>query len=238
MKRLYRLTRALAPDWTGRVEYALGRRMRSLPMNGQAARLEMVRDLVHACDITEVVETGTFRGATTEYLASFGLPTTTFELDATHAAFSRRRLRDFPHVALERGHSVEGLRAFFARRGALEAPVLFYLDAHWYDDLPLAEELRLIFAAARRAVVLVDDFQVPDDPTYAFDDYGPGKTLDLDYLEAVAVRDLQVFFPRVPGDKETGARRGAVVLARCDEMVARLHGIRLLRPWTPAALVA
>ena len=61
-------------------------------------------------------------------------------------------------------------------------PTLFYLDAHWHEYLPLRDELEIALGQFANAVVLIDDFQVPDDPGYGFDDYGPGKTLNLEYL--------------------------------------------------------
>ena len=72
-------------------------------------------------------------------------------------------------------------------------PTLFYLDAHWNDHLPLREEVELALKHFAKAVLIIDDFAVPDDPGYAFDDYGPGKALTLDYLaraERAAANDL------------------------------------------------
>ena len=62
---------------------------------------------------------------------------------------------------------------------------------------------------------MIDDFQVPDDPGYGFDDYGEGKVLNLDYLRDVISKfDISVFFPICRSEQETGAKRGCVVLAR------------------------
>ena len=40
------------------------------PFNGQNARQQIVRDLVFSLKIEQFVETGTFRGTTTEFLAN------------------------------------------------------------------------------------------------------------------------------------------------------------------------
>jgi hypothetical protein len=74
-----------------------------------------------------------------------------------------------------------------------------YLDAHWDDNLPLAEELAIVFAVCRNAIVMVDDFQVPFDDGYGYDDYGTGKSLIADYIEpVVAAHSLGVFYPSTP----------------------------------------
>lgn len=92
--------------------------------------------------------------------------------------------------------------------------VFFYLDAHWKDDLPLREELEIIFSHWARPIVMIDDFQVPDSD-YSFDDYGPGKTLNLDYLgPVISAHNIAVFFPAVAASEETGVKRGCVVLCQ------------------------
>jgi hypothetical protein len=47
-----------------------------------------------------------------------------------------------------------------------DSPLFFYLDAHWNEDLPLAEEIDLIFSRSPCAVVMIDDFEVPGDPGF------------------------------------------------------------------------
>lgn len=63
-----------------------------------------------------------------------------------------------------------------------------YLDAHWGEDLPLAEKLEIVFSWDSDAIVMIDDFQVPDDPGYAYDDYGPGKALTPDLVDPACRR--------------------------------------------------
>ena len=81
--------------------------------------------------------------------------------------------------------------------------------------------------------VLIDDFRVPDDPGYAFDDYGPGKVLEPALLASLAQSSLSVFWPTAHSDAETGARRGWVVLATqgpVTDALVRVHGLRLAGP--------
>jgi hypothetical protein len=57
--------------------------------------------------------------------------------------------------------------------------LFFYFDAYSNEDLPLAEEIDIIFGRSPHAVVMIDDFEVTDDPGFAYDDYGPGKALNM-----------------------------------------------------------
>lgn len=91
--------------------------------------------------------------------------------------------------------------------------LLCYLDAHWQDDLPLAEELELILSSDRASVIIIDDFAVPFDPEYQYDDYGPGKVLNLEMLSHVVPKGAALFFPALPAREETGARRGCAVIS-------------------------
>jgi hypothetical protein len=186
------------------------------PFNGQTARQSLFLGIVRDVAPKAIIETGVYLGTTTQFMAATGLRVFAIESNDRYYGFSRARLWRHLNVTLVPADSRAGLRALFAGRlsSRLGEPLFFYLDAHWNDDLPLAEELRLIFEACRLAVVMVDDFQVPGEAGYGYDDYGPGKALTLDYIApAVASHGLAVYFPTVAAHSETGLRRGCVVLS-------------------------
>jgi hypothetical protein len=201
-------------------------------MNGQTQRIELVRQVITQCGVARIVETGTFLGHTTVWLASFGLPVMTVEINPRHFGFAQARMSAYDNVVSHEGNSIELLRSIIAEPLNRTAPTLFYLDAHWLDHLPLREEIELIAANFPKAVIVLDDFQVPDDPGYGFDDYGVGKRLSLDYLLQVAVPYLAIYFPRARSEKETGAKRGSVTLTTNLELEAVLDRLPVLRRWT------
>jgi hypothetical protein len=95
-------------------------------------------------------------------------------------------------------------------RWARNQSLLVYLDAHWNDDLPLAEEIEIVFGVCPNAIVMIDDFKVPFDDD---DDYGTSKSLTAELIEPiVAARSLQLFYPSTPSVHETGFQRGYVVM--------------------------
>jgi hypothetical protein len=187
------------------------------PMNGQSARLAVVSRLLTSGTFEAVVETGTFRGATTEYLALVsGLPVASCDTSERSLVFARRRLASVGGVRLTCADSPSFL-AGLAAAGRGEASTFFYLDAHWEAHLPLRDELAVIAAAWPRSVVLVDDVEVPGDPGYGYDDWGPGAALTPAYLDTTAAASWPRWYPSVPSSDETGARRGCVLLATPDQ---------------------
>lgn len=200
------------------------------PFNGQQGRRALFDALWRAWQPRALVETGTFLGESTGYMAAAtGLAVWSVELDPDFAALARLRLAALgDQVRIVNADS----RAFLHELAAVlppDAPLLLYLDAHWHADLPLVGEVETIAAQWRDFVVVVDDFAVPGDPGYGYDRYGD-TALDLTLLAPVLRRcGLRAFFPTLPSREETGARRGCVVLApsACAE---RLQDLPLLAP--------
>jgi hypothetical protein len=178
-----------------------------------------------------ILETGTHLGTTTELLASTGLPVFSVESDPRHYGFVRARFWRTRNIHLLRADSRQALRAWLngPLRELSNSIIFAYLDAHGGEDLPLAEELRILFGACPKAVVMIDDFQVPFDQGYRYDHYGVGRSLTPDYIKSIAAsRSLIAFYPSTPSSQETGARRGCVVLAG-DANASALTALPLLQ---------
>jgi len=155
--------------------------------------------------------------------AATSLPVYSAETHPRYFSYAKTRFLVNRHkIHLYHGDSRSFLRDLSDDSHMPKEDVFFYLDAHWGKELPLLDELKIIFSKWERPIVMVDDFQVPDS-TYRYDDYGPGKALNLGYIDpVVSTHNLSVFFPAVDSPEETGARRGSVVL--CKEMSAAEMG--------------
>ena len=198
-------------------------------LNGQQERRKIVQDIAAATPFDRVIETGTFRGNSSAFFAeTFNAPVTTVEVNKRFYTYSKLRLRHASHVEVALGDSRSLLKKLASRPGASGETVFFYLDAHWGDEVPLREELQIITMAWPRAVVMIDDFQVPGDSGYAFYDGGPDKRLVIEYLPAEALAGWAQFFPAAPSSVETGAKCGSCVLANAD-LAPVLEGISSLR---------
>lgn len=230
------LRRVLSPSFAGFLDYcrepARGEAWGG-PFNGQVYRQTLFRTLVERLKPVAIIETGTYLGTTTAFMAEAGVPIFTIETDPYSYGFAQGRLRQCPNVSLRLGDSRAELSALFSgSHRSIRTQTLFaYLDAHWNADLPLVEELEIVFAQCSGAIVMVDDFQVPFDAGYGYDDYGTDKALTLDYIApTVAKHKLKVFYPSTPSSKEGGARRGCIVLAKAAVLSGVLSSISLLRP--------
>jgi len=199
------------------------------PLNGQNARQQIVRDLVFGLRIEQFVETGTFHGTTTEFLANLlGAPVFTVELHPRTFVVAKRRLAQYPWVTVELGDSRTFLRDLASKEELCGRRTLFYLDAHWGRDLPLGAELAIIVEAWPDAVVVIDDFEVPGDPGYGFDAYD-GRPISVDSLPTLP--GWAILFPAVRSEDETGARRGCAVLVS-PSMALEAEAVPTLRAHT------
>jgi hypothetical protein len=202
------------------------------PFNGQRYRQALFHQLINAIAPPAIVETGTYLGATTELLAQTGLPVFTIEGQLRHYGFARARLRQHRNVMLSHGDSRAELRKLFkgALSGLCNDRLFCYLDAHWNEDLPLAEEIQIIFSGFPNAVVMIDDFEVPGDSGFGYDHYGPGRALNASYVAPmVETHDLALFYPSTPSSEESGLRRGCAVLCKTGINCEKLQMVSLLR---------
>jgi hypothetical protein len=219
------------------------------PFNGQTARQALFIQIIVKLQPYAIIETGTALGATTDLMSQTGLPVFTIELYPRFYGFARARFWRKRNIKLFYGDSRTALRRLLD--GALHSvsshTLFFYLDAHGnvYDDLPLAEEIDIIFSRCPSAVVMIDDFEVPRDAGYGYDDYGPGRALVSAYIRpAISMHELQVFYPSTPSAADYPStpmaaaglavpgrlRRGCVVLVKAARHGAILASMPLLRP--------
>jgi predicted O-methyltransferase YrrM len=191
------------------LEYLLGRNMNPWggPFNGQKARQNLFRHLLQSCQPAAIIETGTYLGSSTDFMAECSmLPVYSVEADARSYGFAKMRLKMYKNVKLSLGDSREFLINFIESEATKYTghPLFFYLDAHsWGKHLPLLDELEKIVSSVPGAIVMIDDFQVPDDNGYGYDDYGAGKALIRNYIASLVSQfELAEFYPRTPSAVE------------------------------------
>src|ERR1700742_1724788 len=101
------------------------------PFNGQTGRQRLALEVLDKVRPDAVIETGTFRGITTEWFANhFAGPIFSCEVDRMYLIQAQHRLGRFGNVNLFHADSREFLRERIAALAA-GSRVLFYLDAHW-----------------------------------------------------------------------------------------------------------
>lgn len=230
------IKKLIGPANLGRYDYLTKPELISIwggAFNGQEFRQQMFDEIMSMVGPAQIVETGAFRGDTTEYLAATGLPVTTVEFDDRIYGFVSTRHRSKRNVEVHKNDSRKFLSELAQHSAPAKEKTFFYLDAHWDEDLPLAEELLIVFQSWPHAVVMIDDFCVPQS-SYKYDDYGAGKALTLDYV--AEIKDLPqpaFFFPAIAAEQETGMQRGSVVLSWNSEIVETLKRCRTLTSYQP-----
>lgn len=201
--------------------------------NRQNIRRALVTEVLQEMKPSCIIETGTFLGETTGFFAKFGFPVISSEISAPIHYAAKQRLAKFSNIKLMLCDSRLLFRNIISDN-LNSKPAFIYLDAHWLDDLPLLEEIRLIDANWDDYIILIDDFQVPNDPGYGYDKYSKKRILNLSYISGCLVnKPIRVFFPSAPSSQESGAKRGYVFLAKGNENIKLLEGLDKLMPHTP-----
>ncbi len=221
-----RIKSLIGPVNLGRLDFLTKPELKKVwggAFNGQTFRRKMFAEIVERTEPKQIIETGAFRGNTTAFMAKTGVPVKTVEYDDRIYGYVSSRFRFSKNVEVMKNDSRAFLRSFIDNALVTKKPTFFYLDAHWNEDLPLAEELQIIHDHWLEAVIMIDDFNVPN-TDYAYDDYGGSNVLDLEYLDSVQnISTPHVFFPSVSTDQESGAKRGSVVLTFSAQTASKLE---------------
>lgn len=165
--------------------------------HGDRIYQQLICDLIEHFQVSAFVETGTYLGVSTEFVARRYQKVPIFSCEVNSEIFQRvqRRLRKFSNVVL-RNESSETFLQNLLRSDSLGSLPLFFLDAHWYEYWPLADELQIINAARIPAIVIIDDFQVPGRPEFGFDVYREsGCNLELIQPLLVQANCYQILLP-------------------------------------------
>jgi predicted O-methyltransferase YrrM len=144
---------------------------------------ETVVKLIKDLEIECIVETGTFSGVTTAFLAESFPTLEIFTVEVKFETFlvAEKRLKPFKNVKQICGSSEKALKTLLPTLTGKR--VLFYLDAHWEDYWPLLDELDEIQRNnANSCCIVIDDFMVPNRP-FKYDKY-KDQPLDLNYVLA------------------------------------------------------
>lgn len=157
-----------------------------------------------------LIETGTYEGDTTEYLASFGLPVVTTEINVMNYETSKQKLRGIENITFLLGDSEKSLIRVFDT--IKDKKIIAFLDAHWLNDKTLERELYLLSNLTHPPVILVHDFFVPDKP-FGFDRWDNHR-YDYVYFKRffdVTYKDDTKYTFRY-NEEANGQQRGVIIL--------------------------
>ncbi|MFX0063170.1 MAG: hypothetical protein ACFFC7_13415 [Candidatus Hermodarchaeota archaeon] len=121
---------------------------------------------------SDFVETGTFLGASTSFVAqrARSLKIFTCEINKDLYRIAKNKLESYKNVNICHCSSEKYILRLLKQKKLGNLP-LFFLDAHWGSYWPLLDELKLIIESRISAIILIDDFKVPGRPDFHFDRY-------------------------------------------------------------------
>lgn len=172
-------------------------------------------------DIQHVVETGTYHGITTTWLAKHFDHVYTTEINDGFYAIAQTRFVNEGCDDKIRSYcmnSVEALPKIIDVIRAKGGNALFFLDAHWYQNPLIGELHQLSIAGYKPSVICIHDMMNPQDPSMGYDVY-PDQNITYNYefvknvLEDVYGKDG---FKHYFNKEATGARRGALFVLKTE----------------------
>jgi len=197
-------------------------------LNGQKGRKRIFHDLISKYEFSFFIETGTFLGDTAGYMAkTTGLPVISCERNPSLFSLAKLRLKEIPSVSLYNLDSREFLQYLSKKTEIIEKECFIYLDAHWGKDVPLKEEISIISSRWKRFVIMIDDFQVPDDDGYKYEKYGTLRKIDISNLQSDY--NLCAFSPTLPSMEEYPGAAGCIILAKNDQFASPLQEISSIK---------
>ena len=167
---------------------------------------------------TSGIETGTFLGSSTPYLASMVTSEMfTIEIQPKTASLARERFRlnhlKLP-ITLKLGDSVNEIQKILSGLNPKTERIIAYLDAHWYDAIPTTAEISALLSWGGPWIAIIDDFKVESDSGYKYDVYGA-----VEIGPSIVPDDSKVciYVPNEPSSMETGRRKGTGYVCRSSE---------------------
>ena len=137
----------------------------------------------YKCDV--ILETGTNTGDTTEFLAKTftHLPIETCEIEKDLSLVARYRLKNYMNVDV----GFETSKDFILRTVQKYSFPFFFLDAHFFEQWPLKDELSFI----KKGVVCIHDFNIKN-VNYSYNSY-QGTMCDSSLVAEHLKHDVTIF---------------------------------------------
>jgi len=185
--------------------------------NGQIMRAAFLVWLFESAGCTSFVETGTSYGLTT-LAASRMFRRPVFTVELVGSRLLKAKILSLLCIAagkggkitFNKGSSPEWLKKILTGSRVGSLPMV-YLDAHWYDYLPLRDELKICLARGDN-IVVIDDFEITSDPGFGYDQY-KDKKIGIDLIADLLPKDrVEVLLPAYESEHETHDRRGTCVI--------------------------
>lgn len=196
-------------------------------LNGQYYRRKIISEILNKINFDFIIETGTEYGFSTAYFSTFGKKVFSIEKSRVLFYLAKKKLKNFRNIHLILNDSKNIKKILNQYEIDKESKVFFYLDAHSENDYPILEELEFITSNYQNNLIIIDDFQVPNDDGYGFDSFN-GRKLNLKLISKSLIGKNFTYFPKISSSIETGRLRGYVLVTNNDDIKKKLDSINEL----------
>lgn len=150
---------------------------------GDSFARDEINKLVNTFNITDIIETGTFRGKTTTFFSSLVNKVITFEINQERFSncanlFANLNLHNI--TIINESSSTNLLQNLISNE--INKSALYFLDAHSPGNCPLLNELSQIASYTSTPVIVIHDFKVPNS-SLRFDVYN-GQPLEFNWIKS------------------------------------------------------
>lgn len=152
----------------------------------------LVEAIIRDLDVRNFIETGTYKGNTTRDVAATFPDVKVQTVELVNQFYERVKptFTDFPNIKSFLWNSVDFLKNVKLDDG----PTLYYLDAHWGDQHPLPEELKVISErSVGNEIIVIDDFQVPNRP-FGYDSTHTGQVYCMNWIDGILDPNVWAYF--------------------------------------------
>ncbi len=159
-------------------------------------------------EIEVVVETGTFRGATTKHFSEMVKDVYSIEVNEENYFEATKNLMGISNVHLFYGSSEKVLPKILPHLKNFKS--LLFLDAHWEAYNPLRDELKAILDSGLKPCIAIHDFKVPE-KDFGYDSYN-GQDYCLSWIEDLLIQIYGEGFKYHYNQEAEGAKRGVIFI--------------------------
>lgn len=182
----------------------------AFPLDGFSGDLFLRNEIARLIDkhnIKTAVETGTYMGETTKGLSRMVDRVFTIEINEKYYNKAKSSLQHLDNVSAMKGSSPDILNKIIP---TIEGPVLFFLDAHWYNYCPLLDEIKTIGKHKQDSVIVIHDFKVPG-KDFGFDSH-KNQPFEWDWIAPAVKQSYGNNFDYHYNSQVSGSRRGVIFI--------------------------
>lgn len=131
--------------------------------HGDELLINFIKSIINNDNITDFIETGSYRGASIRYIAEKypKMNVISCEIDKVSYDKSCENTKEFNNLKIYNINSLEMLKTLSQNHSLKKNKIMFWLDAHTTDNSTLKDELEFVIKHFENYYIFIDDFKNP-----------------------------------------------------------------------------